>query len=311
MQTVDLIIPVYNEEIILLEFHKRLCQEIASLPYQLKIIYIDDGSSDHTQTILSQIADQDQRVTAVELSRNFGHQAAISAGLDLADGDFVITMDGDGQHPPALINEMLRLAQNGYDIILTQRTDPPSLTSFKRRTSALFYYLINRIGNTHILPGGADFRLLTRSALEALRRMPEYHRFIRGMVAWVGFRSVILPFDSPMRIGGQSKYSFGKMLRLAADATFSFSLMPLYAGVSLGAVFLFLALLEAFYVLGFWVTGNTARLAPGWSSLMFMLLIVGGIIMISLGIIGIYVGYIFQEVKHRPVYLIRRKYTKS
>ena len=180
-----------------------------------------------------------------------------------------------------------------------------STSSFKRWTSALFYRLINQIGSTQITPGAADFRLLTRQVVEALCSMPEYHRFLRGMVAWVGYKSVILPYTPPPRMAGKSKYSLGKMLRLSMDAIFSFSLVPLYIGISLGVLMLLLALVEMIYVLSFWVTGNISNLAPGWSSLMFILLMVGGFLMISIGVIGVYIGYIFQEVKGRPVYLVR------
>ena len=303
---VDLVVPVYNEENVIALFHAQLQAAIAGLPYHFTIYYINDGSLDHTQDCLEQIRLQDERVELVEFSRNFGHQSALTAGLDLAQGDYVITLDGDGQHPPELIVEMLKLAESGYDVVLTQRSEQASLSPFKKKTSDLFYKMINRIGDTQILPGSPDFRLMAQPVVTALRSMHEYHRFLRGMVSWVGFRTVILPYQPGDRIAGQSKYSFRKMLHLAMDAIFSFSLVPLYLSISLGVLFLVLALVEAIYVLSFWISGQTQRLAPGWSSLMFMLLVVGGTLMISVGFIGIYIGYIFQEVKHRPVYLIRR-----
>ena len=305
--TVDLIIPVYNEQGVVSTFHAQLRRTVDALPYTFTILYVDDGSSDGTPAELAALAQADGRVRVVTLSRNFGHQAALSAGLDRADGDFTITLDGDGQHPPTLIPQMLSLAQAGYEVVLTQRLESDELPWFKRVTSALFYRLLNRVGSTNILPGGADFRLLSRAAVQALRSLPEYHRFLRGMVAWIGFRSVILPFAQPARLAGHSKYSLRKMTRLAMDAVFSFSLVPLYMGISLGVLFLLGALAEAVYVLSFWITGNTANLAPGWSSLMFMLLVVGGTLMITLGVVGIYIGYIFQEVKHRPVYVVRQE----
>ncbi|HEX7567636.1 MAG TPA: glycosyltransferase family 2 protein [Anaerolineaceae bacterium] len=306
---VDFIIPVFNEEEGITTFHLQLRQAIDPLPHQFHIYYIDDGSSDHTCERLSELARQDERVTVVEFSRNFGQQAALTAGIDLSQGDYAITMDGDGEHPPALIPEMLRLAQNGYDIVLTQRVDQEHTRSFKARTSDLFYRLINWIGDTRIQPRGTDFRAMSRPVVEALRSMHEYHRFMRGMVAWVGYRTVILPYQQPERIAGTSKYTLRRMFQLALTAVFSFSLVPLYIAISVGGLFLVGAVLEAIYVLSFWVSGNIAHLAPGWSSLMFMLLVVGGSLMICLGFIGIYVGYIFQEVKKRPIYLIRRKWS--
>ena len=303
---VDLIIPMYNEEDALGIFHRRLCAVIDDLPYTFRILYVDDGSQDGTARQLEDLAASDRRVTLIELSRNFGHQAALTAGLDHSRGDFVITMDGDGEHPPELIPQMLSLAQAGYDVVLTQRVEGQRASLFKRASSALFYRLLNRLGNTRILPGSADFRLLNRSALNALNQMREYQRFLRGMVSWMGYKSVILPYEPQARLAGRSKYSLRQMLRLAANAIFSFSLVPLYVSITIGGIFLLLALLEMIYVLSFWVSGQQSSLAPGWSSLMFVLLVVGGSLMITLGIIGIYVGYIYQEVKGRPIYLIRR-----
>ncbi len=305
MKKVTIIVPAYNEEAVLDLFYTDLRAEIGKLPYDCAIIFVNDGSSDQTPQILDRIAEADPAVKAIHLSRNFGHQAALSAGLEAADGDYIITMDADGQHPPVLLKDMLRLAESGYDIVLTQRIEKEEDHSFKRKTSDLFYKIINKISDTQTLPGGADFRLMNREALNALLSMPEYHRFLRGMVSWIGFRSVILPFEVPERIAGKSKYSLKKMVRLASDAVFSFSMVPLYIGLSAGALFLLLALIEAIYVLSFWIRGDTASLVPGWSSLMFMLLIIGAVLMIILGFIGVYVGYIFQEVKHRPVYIIR------
>jgi polyisoprenyl-phosphate glycosyltransferase len=306
-KTVGIVIPICNEEEVLPAFHKMLCEAIQPLPYTFSIYYVNDGSIDGSEDLLHRLASRDERMTVIDLSRNFGHQAALTAGIDAAEGDYVITLDGDGQHPPDLIPAMLELATTGYDLVLTQRVDEMEGSAFKRQTASLFYRLINRIGETQVLPGGADFRLMSRSVVDGLKQMREYHRFLRGMVAWMGFRTVILPYRPSKRLAGQSKYTLRKMLRLAADAIFSFSLVPLYIGLSLGMLMLFLALAEMVYVLSFWVTGNRQNLAPGWSSLMFVLLVIGGILMILLGFIGVYVGYIFQEVKRRPIYLVRKQ----
>ena len=301
---VDLVIPVFNEAGVVEQTHARICAVIDALPYDFTIYYVDDGSNDGTPDSLSSL--DDVRVKILELSRNFGHQAALTAGMDATQGDIVITMDGDGQHPPEMIPQMIDLVKGGYDVVQTQRMDEAQPASFKKWTSGLFYRLINAISGTRVLPGAADFRALSRQAVDALKSMPEYHRFLRGMVSWIGFSTVILPYQPAERISGISKYSFSKMFRLAMDAIFSFSLMPLYIGLSMGGLLLFLALAEMVYVLSFWVTGRTSNLAPGWSSLMFVILIVSGILMVLLGFIGVYVGYIFQEVKHRPVYLVKR-----
>lgn len=306
IETVDIIIPVFNESQAIQRFHSLVTTAVSDLPYQFRLIYINDGSTDDTQLRLEQIFDTNQAVCIVELSRNFGHQAAISAGLDLADADVVITMDGDGEHPPMMIGQMLQLAESGYDIVIAQRAEGQKASWFKRWTSDAFYGMINRIGDTKISPGAADFRLITRPVLESLKKFHEYHRFLRGMIAWMGYRSITVPYTPAERISGKSKYSLRKMASLAATAIFSFSLVPLYIAIATGGVFIVLAIVEAIYVLSFWISGRQSSLEPGWSSLMFVLLIVGGTIMISLGFIGIYLGYIFQEVKGRPVYLVRR-----
>lgn len=305
---VDIVIPIYNEEEALIVFYQQLCAVIDSLPYAFHLYFVNDGSADRTQQMLESLANRDERVTVLELSRNFGHQAALTAGLDRAQGDFVITMDGDGEHPPALLPEMLALAESGYEVVLAQRSEEQQASAFKRWTSQAFYRLLNRIADTQVQPGAADFRLLAQPVVQALRGMHEYHRFLRGMVPWVGFRATTLPYTPMQRLAGSSKYSLRKMLRLAMDAVFSFSLVPLYFSVSLGALLLVGALMEMIYVLSFWVTGRVSNLAPGWSSLMFIILIVGGTLMVALGFIGIYIGYIFQEVKSRPLYLVRSVY---
>ena len=304
---IDLVIPVFNEAGVVEQTHARICEVIDHSPHTFAIYYVDDGSSDATVESLNGLAKQDQRIQLLELSRNFGHQAALTAGLEASQGDFVISMDADGQHPPEMILQMIELFCQGYDIVQAQRAEDISASSFKQFTSSAFYNLINTISGTRMIPGAADFRGMSRQAVEALKAMPEFHRFLRGMISWMGYKSVILPYRQPARVGGRSKYSLGKMLRLASDAIFSFSLIPLYIGLSSGLVFFALAFIQLTYVLTLWFTGNTERVVPGWSSLMAILLIASGIIMILLGFIGVYVGYIFQEVKKRPIYLLKKK----
>jgi polyisoprenyl-phosphate glycosyltransferase len=305
LPSLDLVIPVFNEEAVIEAFHERLAQAIKPYKYQVGILYVNDGSVDKTQQKLLAITKKDARVRVIEFSRNFGHQAALTAGLDHADADFVISLDGDGQHPPELIGQMLEMAEQGAEVVLTRRLEQENLSALKRMTSGLFYKIVNRIGDTYILPGGADFRLLTHQVVLALQRMPEYHRFLRGMVAWAGFKTAILEFAPAERMAGESKYTTRKMMNLAVNAIFSFSLVPLYISISIGALFFLLALVEVIYVLSLWLGGHQSALEPGWSSLMFMLLIIGGCVLTSLGIIGLYIGYIFQEVKDRPIYIIR------
>ncbi len=304
---ISLVIPVYNEFGVIDTTHAKILAVIDGLPYEFEILYVDDGSADGTDSSLTALAAQDSRVRVFTLSRNFGHQAALTAGLDHALGDIIISLDGDGQHPPALIREMIELVRQGYDIVQGQRIEQHSGFSFKQVTSGAFYAFINRVSGTKIQPGAADFRALSRQALNALKAMPEYHRFLRGMIAWMGFKSIILPYHEEKRMAGESKYSLAKMIRLASDAIFSFSLMPLYIGLSVGGLFLVLALTQIVYVLFIFITKpENVYIAPGWSSLMAVMLIASGIVMILLGFIGVYVGYIFQEVKHRPKYILRK-----
>ena len=304
---IDLVIPVYNEAGVVEQTYATIANAIDCLPYKFTIYYIDDGSQDRTVHSLDALAGHDPRIIVLEFARNFGHQAALTAGLDASNGDFVISLDGDGQHPPEMIPQMIALFEQGYDIVQTQRLEDGQGLSFKQLTSSGFYKLINTISGTRMEPGAADFRGLSRQAVEALKSMPEYHRFLRGMISWMGFRSVILPYQETSRVAGKSKYSFGKMFRLAMDAIFSFSLMPLYLGMTAGGILLCLAAGQILYVLSFWLTGRSSELVPGWSSLMSVMLVIGGMVMILLGFIGVYVGYIFQEVKRRPVYLLKKR----
>jgi len=305
--TVEIVVPVYNEGEGIERFHGGLAASLEALPYAFTIRYVNDGSTDRTAEALGRIAAGDPRVAILELSRNFGHQAALSAGLEACDADATITMDGDGQHPAEMIGEMIAAFHQGFDVVLMQRREDRGASAFKRLTSGAFYRGLNLIADTRLVPGAADFRLLSRRVVEALRELPEHHRFLRGMIAWMGYRTAILPYSPQERILGRSKYSLKKMVRLAMDATFSFSLVPLYLGVILGILFIGLGVAEAIYVGSLWLGGRYESLAPGWSSLMFMLLIVGGTLATILGILGIYVGYIFQEVKRRPSYLIRSR----
>jgi len=302
---VDFVVPVYNEVAALGSFHGSLSKALSNSGHEFRFIYVNDGSSDGTALALEALAAEDRRVRPLHLSRNFGHQAALAAGLDQADADAVVMMDGDGQHPAQLVPDMIRLWESGYEVVQTQRIDGdrPGMV-FKRLTGGLFYRLINLLGETHICEGAADFRLLSRAAVLGLRQLPEYHRFYRGMVEWIGFRSISVPYTPAARIAGHTKYSLRKMLRLAGDGVFSFSLAPLRLALVIGLLYFGLAAWEVVYVLAFWLRGNQAALVPGWSSLMLVLTLSSGIQMILLGILGIYVGMMFQEVKRRPVYIL-------
>jgi len=302
---IDIIVPLFNEASGLKDFHHELFSELTKLSRTWRIIYVNDGSRDATQDILDELCSTDRRVAALRLSRNFGHQAALTAGLDHADSNIVIMMDGDGQHPPSLIHEMLSLYEAGYQIVQTKRIDVTESSSFfKRVTARMFYGLLSWLGDIELEAGAADFRLVSREVWTAVRSIQEYHRFLRGIFAWVGFRMVILPYRPRHRKHGTTKYSLKHMLRLAGDGLFSFSLTPLRVALSCGAILAGLAILEVLYIASFFLTGRQNVLVPGWSSLVLLLTICSSIEMFLLGIIGIYVGMIFQEVKRRPIYLL-------
>jgi len=279
---------------------------VDGLPCECTIWYVDDGSDDQTADLVNHIAKRHSGVRLLELSRNFGHQIALTAGIDHADGDVVITMDGDGQHPPELIPTLIALYQQGYDIVLTQRVEATDEGSFKKVTSRGFYWLINRLSQTEVVAGSADFRLMSREVVLGLREFREYHRFLRGLIIWMGYRRAVVPFEPDRRIAGTTKYSLHKMVNLASNAVFSFSTLPLKLAIFLGFVLVLLAAAEALYTVYFFVSGQRNLLVPGWASLMFAVLGIGGVQLIMLGVIGQYIGLIFQETKRRPLYLLRR-----
>ena len=303
----DVVVPVFNEESGLPVFHDSLRRVLAPLPYACRVIYVDDGSTDGTVELIAGLHSRTLAVDCVQLSRNFGHQAALTAGLDRADAEVVITMDGDGEHPPAAIPEMLALHEAGCDIVLAVRRDPGKASHFKRWTSRLFYRTLSLISDTQVVPGAADFRLLSMRAVQALRSMGDYHRYLRGMVAWIGFNTAMVHYDTTTRIAGSSKYSLRKMVRLGVEAVFSFSLVPVYLGLLAGVLFLLMACAEAAWVTTLWLTQGGEGLVPGWSSLMFVSLVMGGVLVLSISTVGVYVGLTYQQVKQRPVYLVKQE----
>lgn len=300
----DVVVPVLDEEAGVEEFHACLAEVLRQLPWDCRVLYVDDGSSDRTSAIIGELPLGEVAVECLRLTRNFGHQAAITAGLDRADGAAVITMDGDGEHPPALIPKMVSLFESGMDVVLGVRRTEGKASGFKRLTRGAFYRLLGALSDTAVVPGAADFRLLSHRAVLALRSMPEYHRYLRGMVAWLGFSTAVLPYETGRRIAGHSKYSPRKMARLGLEAIFSFSLVPVYVGLVAGVLFLLMAGAEALWVAVVWMLGGRAGLVPGWSSLMFVSLFMGGVLILLISTVGVYVGLIYQEVKRRPVYVV-------
>mgnify|MGYP000866845405 CR=1 FL=1 len=308
MKKVSFVVPVYNEESNLKEFHKRMTAVMAALTYDYEIIFVDDGSSDTSPILLQELADQDNHVEAYLLSRNYGHQLALTCGLDHAEGDAVITMDGDLQHPPEMVPEMLANWEKGFQIVQTIRKATEDASFFKRFTSSVYYLLINKLSRVEITPGGSDFRLMDKQAVQAFRLYRERARFIRGMVNTLGFKVARMEFVAPPRFAGKSKYSLHKMLHFALDGITAFSNLPLrwalYCGLLCGLISLCVILHVLFekYVM------NDA--VPGWATMTVSITFLGGIQLIGIGILGEYIGRIFEEVKQRPLYIVGRHITK-
>ncbi len=305
-QFLCVVTPCYNEEEVVEKFYEAIKPVLKSLPgLNHRIIFVDDGSRDRTLEKLNALGARDPAVHVYALSRNFGHQIALTAGLDAARGDAIIMMDSDLQHPPGLIPEMIRLWREGHDVVSAVRQATEKSGLLKGFTSAVFYSLINFLSDTDIVRGAADFCLLSRQAHRALRRLPERHRFLRGMVSWVGFKRAFVFFEAPDRAAGRSKYTLIKMLQLAFNATFSFSVTPIRLATQLGLFTILLSLLYLIFIVTCYFRGW--NLAPGWASIIFLVTFLGGVQLAFVGILGEYIARIFEEVKRRPLYLFKQK----
>jgi dolichol-phosphate mannosyltransferase len=298
----SVVVPCFNEQESLLELLRRLsavCQSCVVSSFE--IVIIDDGSTDDTWAALQAFAAHSPNIVGVKLSRNHGQQLALSAGLSIARGDRILIIDADLQDPPELLPSMLQLMDQGADVVFGQRTVRHGESVAKRATSAAFYRLLHRLTDVKIPVDTGDFRLMSRRALNVLLAMPEQHRFIRGMISWIGFRQVALPFERSERFAGATKYPFSKMLRLAVDAVTSFSTRPLRLASYLGFGFGLLGLAGLIYTLGSWLR---ARTVPGWTSATSIFLLMGSAQLFVLGIIGEYLGRLYMEAKGRPLFII-------
>ena len=309
MKKISFVVPVFNEEENIREFHRRLTQVMAPLPYDYEILFIDDGSKDRTSQLIRELAENDPHVQGYVFARNFGHQLALTCGLDQSTGDAVISMDGDLQHPPEMVPELLKKWEEGYEIVQTVRKATEDATWFKNITSRLYYKLINSMSEVRVTPGGSDFRLMDRKAVDALNRFRERARFIRGMVNTLGFRYTTLEFVAPPRFAGHSKFSLRKMLRFALDGITAFSRVPLRLALYVGCI----AGLGSILLIGhvIYVKYIIQDAVPGWTTLAAAEFFLGGVELIGIGIVGEYVGRIFDEVKQRPLYIIREHIVKS
>lgn len=298
---ISVVIPLYNEEKNVAVVAAEVIKHTAPFA-EIELIFIDDGSQDNTLTEIKKIANHESQVFYLSLSRNFGHQNALRAGLDIATGEAVITMDGDMQHPPELLPELINKWREGYEIVFTVRQDTDESSWFKRKTSILFYRIMNSMTGVRLHSGSADFRLLDRKVVTALKNMKENAIFYRGMIAWIGFRQSSISYIPHCRIHGSSKYSVRKMFRLALDGMTAFSFLPLRLAAITG---FFIALLAFLYVLyAVLIKFFTDQAVSGWLSIMAGIYFLGGLQLLFIGLCGEYIGRIFMEVKRRPHYLI-------
>jgi len=301
-ERVSLVIPVYNEAEVLPLLRQQLTAFADGIHCQVELILINDGSTDQTAELLFAWADEDERVTVLNLARNFGHQAAVTAGLDHATGDAVAIMDADLQDPPDVIAEMLVQYCRGYDVIYGKRIARKGETRFKRFTAWAFYRLMRTMIHRGLPEDAGDFRLISRRCLNAVTSMRETHRFLRGMISWVGFPQTAVPYTREPRAAGATKYPVWKMLRFAWTAAVSFSPLPLRLSFGLGVVLALLGVTQAINAVVRTALGLYT--VPGWTSLMVVVCLIGSAILISIGVLGEYVGRIFEESKGRPIYVV-------
>jgi dolichol-phosphate mannosyltransferase len=299
----SVVVPCYNEQAGLPELHRRVakvCAANAGGSYEL--VLVNDGSTDETWRIMRELCAADPHVVAIDLSRNYGHQIALSAGLRLCRGERVLILDADLQDPPELLAPMMARMDAGADVVFGQRTERAGETGFKRSSAHLFYRLLNSLVDIEIPADTGDFRLISRRALDILNAMPEHHRFIRGMIAWIGLRQEALPYERAARFAGQSHYTLRKMLRLALDAITGFSVRPLRLASYAGLICSVTALLVLVYLVFEHFAGYTIE---GWTSLAALILIIGAIQMFMMAIIGEYLGRLYTQSKGRPLYIVR------
>jgi glycosyltransferase involved in cell wall biosynthesis len=298
----SIVIPVYNEAEVLSALYNRLTRVMEGLVEPYEIIFVNDGSRDDSTALLQDFQDRDARVKFLSFSRNFGHQIAITAGLDYSSGQAAVVMDADLQDPPEVIPRLIEQWRKGYDIVFAVRAKRQGEGFFKRATAALFYRLFRRMAATEIPLDAGDFRLMSRRAVEALQSIRERNRFIRGLAGWIGFRQTAVTYVRDVRQAGETKYPLKKMLRFALNGLLSFSVVPLQLASYLGFLISSIGFFYIVYAIGLKLF--TDRVVLGWTSVMVAVLFLGGVQLISLGIIGEYIGRIYDEVKQRPLYVV-------
>ena len=300
---VCVIIPAYNEEGNIKAIAAAVDEVFKSLYCDYYILFADDGSTDNTLSTIEQLSKENSKIKFISFSKNNGHQVALKAGIDQSNADCTITMDADMQHPPALIAELIKKWEDGYDVVYTIRKDQKGLSFFKRITSSLFYTLLGKLSDIELESGSADFRLLDKKVTDEIRKIKENDVFLRGLVKWMGFKQASIEYQPSERFSGQTKYSYRKMMMLALQGITSFSTKPLYAAIYIGFTFSILSLLYIPFAVYSYFTNHTVS---GWSSLIVTVTFLGGLQLIILGIIGLYLGKLFMQSKGRPTYIINK-----
>lgn len=302
MPYISVVIPCYNEELVIEECIRRVIATCKLLGKPWELILVDDGSTDQTWHLIEQAAADKTEISAFRLSRNFGHQAALSCGLHNAQSDYTLILDADLQDPPELLPDMLKVAEQGNDVVYGLRTTRSGESRMKKLTASCFYRFLNTLSDIDIPKDTGDFRLLSRKAINAFKQLPEHSRFIRGMISWVGLQQVAFPYTRAPRLAGKTKYNYRKMLSFAVDGITGFSIRPLKIALLLAFIMAFIAILGAGWTIYSWAMGGTVR---GWASVLVACFIVGSCQLLVLGIIGEYLGRLFMEAKKRPAYIIQ------
>lgn len=303
MSVYSLIIPIYNEEENIAELYRRVCSVMDRLDESVELIFINDGSRDNSLNLIRELQEKDDRVCYLSLGRNFGHQIAVTAGLNFARGQAVIILDADLQDPPELIPDLLEKWRQGYQVIYAQRTKRKKEGWFKRFTAYIFYRLLQQLADVNIPTDTGDFCLMDRRVVNLLNSMPEQNRYIRGLRSWVGFRQTAIQFERDARFAGEVKYTFRKSFTLAVNSLVSFSKVPLRLSTYLGLFSAFLAALMALLVL-YWRLYQPQSRLTGFAAIMIAILFLGSVQLVCIGILGEYIGRIYEEVKGRPLYTL-------
>lgn len=305
----SVVVPVYNEHEVLGEFHRRLSAVLGTIPTDVEIVYVNDGSRDDSISVLNQLRTADSRVTLIDLSRNFGKEIALSAGLDYARGAAVVVIDADLQDPPELIPELIREWEAGFDVVFAQRTSREGESWLKLITASLFYRIIRRVTEIQIPEDAGDFRLLSRRAVDALKQLREQHRFMKGLFAWIGYPQKAVPYRRDKRFAGTTKWNYWKLWTLALEGFTSFTVAPLKIATYVGVLVALLAFVFAIFIV--YKTLVYGDPVAGYPSLMVAVLFLGGIQLMALGVIGEYLGRMFTETKRRPLYLVKEYHPKN